>query len=61
MLFLTSSTTPWLADDAKRLLALIDYIGSDYRNAFKAGKSSTAPESTQDKTLHGSIGELTSH
>jgi high-affinity iron transporter len=37
LLFLTSSTL-WAADEAKRVLALVDYIGGDYRNAVQGGK-----------------------
>ena len=28
----------WAADEAKRVVALIDYIGGDYRNAVQGGK-----------------------
>jgi len=37
-LVLTNSQLLWAADEAKRLLALVDYIGGDYRNAVESGK-----------------------
>jgi high-affinity iron transporter len=33
-----SVSTLWAADEAKRIVALIDYIGGDYRNAVQGGK-----------------------
>jgi high-affinity iron transporter len=38
LLLLTNSPALWAADEAKRVLALIDYIGGDYRNAVQGGK-----------------------
>jgi high-affinity iron transporter len=38
LLLLTNSASLWAADEAKRVLALIDYIGGDYRNAVQGGK-----------------------
>lgn len=39
ILFLVAnSPVLWAADEAKRVLALIDYIGGDYRNAVQGGK-----------------------
>jgi high-affinity iron transporter len=38
VLLLLASSTLWAADEAKRVLALVDYIGGDYRNAVKGGK-----------------------
>jgi high-affinity iron transporter len=38
LLLLTHSPALWAADEAKRVLALIDYIGGDYRNAVQGGK-----------------------
>jgi high-affinity iron transporter len=35
---LTSSPASWAADEAKRLVALLDYLGSDYKNAVQDGK-----------------------
>ncbi|HUC99998.1 MAG TPA: c-type cytochrome, partial [Candidatus Polarisedimenticolaceae bacterium] len=32
------ASTLWAADEAKRIVALIDYIGGDYRNAVQGGK-----------------------
>jgi high-affinity iron transporter len=37
-LLLTNSPFLWAADDAKRLVALVDYIGGDYKNAVASGK-----------------------
>jgi high-affinity iron transporter len=37
-LLLTNSPFLWAADEAKRLVALVDYIGGDYRNAVEGGK-----------------------
>ncbi|MEX0803692.1 MAG: cytochrome c/FTR1 family iron permease [Candidatus Binatia bacterium] len=37
-LLLTDTSYSWADDGAKRLLALIDYIGGDYRNAVQGGK-----------------------
>jgi high-affinity iron transporter len=33
-----SGSTLWAADEAHRIVALIDYIGGDYRNAVQGGK-----------------------
>jgi len=38
LLLLTSAAPLWAADEAKRVVALIDYIGGDYRNAVQEGK-----------------------
>jgi high-affinity iron transporter len=38
LLFFANTSLLWAADEAKRVLALIDYIGGDYRNAVQAGK-----------------------
>ena len=38
LLHLTSSPALWAADEAKRVVALIDYVGGDYRNAVQDGK-----------------------
>jgi high-affinity iron transporter len=38
LLFLASASSLWAADEAKRIVALIDYIGGDYRNAVQGGK-----------------------
>jgi high-affinity iron transporter len=46
LLFLTSSTL-WAADEAKRVLALVDYIGGDYRNAVQGGKVVNSDEYTE--------------
>lgn len=37
-LLLTNSPLLWAADDAKRLVALVDYMGGDYKNAVASGK-----------------------
>src|ERR1700752_2183019 len=34
-------------DDAKRLVSLLDYLGSDYKNAVKDGKILSADEYTE--------------
>ncbi|HXV80335.1 MAG TPA: cytochrome c/FTR1 family iron permease [Candidatus Binatia bacterium] len=41
---LTNSPSLWAADEANRVLALIDYIGGDYRNAVQGGKVINADE-----------------
>jgi high-affinity iron transporter len=38
LLIALSASTLWAADEAKRIVALIDYIGGDYRNAVQGGK-----------------------
>jgi high-affinity iron transporter len=38
LLLFANSPALWAADEGKRVLALIDYIGGDYRNAVQAGK-----------------------
>jgi high-affinity iron transporter len=38
LLLLTSSRASWAADEAKRLVALLDYLSSDYKNAVQDGK-----------------------
>jgi high-affinity iron transporter len=38
LLLLANSPPLWASDEAKRVLALIDYIGGDYRNAVQGGK-----------------------
>jgi high-affinity iron transporter len=38
LLLFANSPALWAADEAKRLLALIDYIGGDYRNAVQGSK-----------------------
>ena len=42
-----SGSTLWAADEAKRVVALIDYIGGDYRNAVQDGKVVNADEYTE--------------
>jgi high-affinity iron transporter len=45
VLFLVTNTAAlWAADEANRVLALIDYIGGDYRNAVQGGKVVNADE-----------------
>jgi high-affinity iron transporter len=44
---LAQSPALWAADEAKRVVALIDYIGGDYRNAVQAGKVVNADEYTE--------------
>jgi high-affinity iron transporter len=44
VLLLFASTSLWAADEAKRMLALVDYIGGDYRNAVQGGKIINADE-----------------
>src|SRR5215208_4528236 len=39
-----SASTLWAADEAKRIVALIDYIGGDYRNAVQGGKIANPDE-----------------
>ena len=43
----------WAADEAKRVVALIDYIGGDYRNAVQDGKIVNADEYTGDERVLG--------
>ncbi len=38
LLLLTASPRLWAADEARRLVALLDYLGSDYKNAVQDGK-----------------------
>ena len=38
LLLLTQSSALWAGNEANRVLALIDYIGGDYRNAVQGGK-----------------------
>jgi high-affinity iron transporter len=38
LLLFANSPAVWASDEAKRVLALIDYIGGDYRNAVQGGK-----------------------
>jgi high-affinity iron transporter len=38
LLLLAPGPALWAADEAKRVVALIDYIGGDYRNAVQGGK-----------------------
>ena len=47
LLLLTSSSALWAADEAKRVVALIDYIGGDYRNAVQHGKVVNSEEYTE--------------
>jgi high-affinity iron transporter len=47
VLLLLASSTLWAADEAKRVLALVDYIGGDYRNAVQDGKVVNADEYTE--------------
>jgi high-affinity iron transporter len=47
LLLLTNSPALWAADEAKRIVALIDYIGGDYRNAVQAGKVVNSDEYTE--------------
>ena len=42
-----SGSTLWAADEARRVVALIDYIGGDYRNAVQDGKVVNADEYTE--------------
>ena len=44
LLLLAPSPALWAADEAKRVVALIDYIGGDYRNAVQGGKVVNADE-----------------
>jgi high-affinity iron transporter len=47
LLLLAQSTAARAADEAKRVVALIDYIGGDYRNAVQSGKIVNADEYTE--------------
>jgi high-affinity iron transporter len=38
LLLFANSPALWASDEAKRVLALIDYIGGDYRNAVQGGR-----------------------
>ena len=46
-MLLAHSPALWAADEAKRVVALIDYIGGDYRNAVQDGKVVNADEYTE--------------
>ncbi len=43
LLFVTGSPL-WAADEAQRLVALVDYIGGDYKNAVQSGKVTSREE-----------------
>jgi high-affinity iron transporter len=58
ILLLLSPTTSWAADEAKRMVALIDYIGGDYRNAVQVGKVVNADEYTEMTEFSARILEL---
>jgi high-affinity iron transporter len=47
LLLLAQSPAARAADEAKRVVALIDYIGGDYRNAVQSGKIVNADEYTE--------------
>jgi high-affinity iron transporter len=47
LIVLAHSPALWAADEAKRVVALIDYIGGDYRNAVQGGKVVNADEYTE--------------
>ena len=47
LVFLTVTGAFAAGDEAKRILALIDYIGGDYRNAVQGGKVVSADEYTE--------------
>ena len=47
LILLTASGALAAGDEAKRILALIDYIGGDYRNAVQGGKVVNADEYTE--------------
>jgi high-affinity iron transporter len=49
LLLLTNSPALWAGDEAKRVLALIDYIGGDYRNAVQGGNV-VNPDEYQEMT-----------
>ena len=44
LFLLMNSSALWAADEAKRVVALVDYIGGDYRNAVQGGKVLNADE-----------------
>jgi high-affinity iron transporter len=44
VILLGHSRLSWAADEAKRIVAVIDYIGGDYRNAVQGGKIINADE-----------------
>src|SRR5512134_1899366 len=44
VLLLAQNPALWAADEAKRVVALIDYVGGDYRNAVQGGKVVNADE-----------------
>jgi high-affinity iron transporter len=44
LLSLAFISNSWAADEAKRIVALIDYIGGDYRNAVQGGKIANPDE-----------------
>ena len=47
LLLLSNSRVLWAADEAKRIVALIDYVGGDYRNAVQGGKVVNSDEYTE--------------
>src|SRR5215813_5363763 len=38
LIFLFAASTAFAEDEARRLVALLDYLGSDYKNAVQDGK-----------------------
>jgi high-affinity iron transporter len=53
LLLLASGPNLWAADEAKRVVALIDYIGGDYRNAVQGGKVVNADEYAEMSEFSG--------
>ena len=44
LIFLLAASTAYAADEARRLVALLDYLGSDYKNAVQNGKVANPDE-----------------
>src|SRR5262245_61104850 len=47
LILLFAVSTTFAADDARRLVALLDYLGSDYKNAVQDGKIINQDEFTE--------------
>jgi high-affinity iron transporter len=47
LVFLIAASTAFAEDEARRLVALLDYLGSDYKNAVQGGKIVSQDEFTE--------------
>jgi high-affinity iron transporter len=57
-LLLTNSPFLWAADEARRLVALVDYISGDYKNAVQGGKVINSDEYQEMKEFSARTLEL---